>query len=539
LARNLLRAVGLVAVLMGTNTSAANMIEAASGSRGDQPKWCYLITQLPHPNETSLNQLGVNDLISRIQKISQLSTIYPFLNQQFAVCTPWFIELFTEFANEALDHDPSQTATEFLDGVLSRMAQRVYEQKRFYHQIGLQAQFCLHLDDCKNLDQNSSVQVTSGRKRNPCIPELTSSFVAAHFATLNDKDCWLYLAEINMCSILAKEPNGAEWNAPALFKRPIDDCFLYLMLCDGNLSYSFPKPFAVNTQANRTTFEAHNLVNEDTIRGRNQLAAKRSGEALEISAAVAVEIASHRGGLSGILFQDFILQLATEMFDTPRSLLWMDPPVLIPPSDKKTNGKRNNESENLLDATIKAKKIPYLSCAGDRWPDEFKNIVGVEWGELHRLPDQERVDMKIYSCESQIDPPISVECKNYELRLPLNTLKGILKRINAGTWFHIVICTHVQNDYFTGKSSSSTTSTWETYKNKMHLQSTAIFKVVIVESILSLQPLFLHSVPASYNRVVIFFPTEDWPGNETTTAKGEEEVKEETIQAKAKKKRRK
>jgi hypothetical protein len=68
------------------------------------------------------------------------------------------------------------------------------------------------------------------------------------------------------------------------------------MLCDGNLSYSFPKPFAVNSPTNRTTFEAHNLVNEDTIRGRNQLASKRSGEALEIGAAVAVEIAFHRGG---------------------------------------------------------------------------------------------------------------------------------------------------------------------------------------------------------------------------------------------------
>jgi hypothetical protein len=316
----------------------------------------------------------------------------------------------------------------------------------------------------------------------------------------------------------------SKWIAPALFKRPIDDCFLYLMLCDGNLSYPFPKPFAVNAQTNRTTFEAHNLVNEDTIRGRNQLALKRSGEALEIGAAVAVEIASHRGGLGGILFQDFILQLATEMFYTPRSLLWMDPPVRIPLHDAKP--KRNNESRNLPDA-IKAKRIPYLSCAGDTWPIEFKNIEGVEWGELHRLPDQERVDMKIFSRENDVDPPIAVECKNYESNLPLETLKGILRRINPQTWFHIVICTHIQNEYFArnpSSSSSSTTSTWEDYKTQFHFQSTAIFKVVIENSSLSLQPLFLNSVPASYNRAVVFFPTEDWPRNEA--------AEEETIQAK-------
>jgi hypothetical protein len=74
-----------------------------------------------------------------------------------------------------------------------------------------------------------------------------------------------------------------------------------------------------------------------------------------------------------------------------------------------------------------AKKIPYLSCAGDTWPDEFKNIEGVEWGELHRLPDQERVDMKRFSRENDVDPPIAVEYKNYESNLLLKTLKGILQ----------------------------------------------------------------------------------------------------------------
>jgi hypothetical protein len=529
LARNFLCAVGLVGVLMGTNSSAANTTQAASGSRGPQPKWCYLITQLPRPNETSLNRLGVNDLISRFRNIQPLSTICPFLNQQFAFCTPWFIELFVKFANTVLDRlNHPQTAPEFLDAVLSGMAQEVYQQKALYHKIGLQAQFCLHLDDCKQLD-DSSGQVTRVSQHNPCIPELTSSFVAAHFASLNDADCWLYLARINMSTILSKEPNGANWNAPALFKRPIHDCFLYLMLCDGNLRYPFPKPFAVSTQTNRTTFEAHNMVNGETIRGRNQLASKRSGEALEIGAAVAVEIASHRGGLGGILFQDFILQLATEMFYSPRNLQWMNPPVLIPLIDEITR-KRNNEGRNLLDA-IKDKKIPYLSCAGDSWPNEFKNIVGVEWGELRRLHDQERVDMKIYSRENDIDPPIAVECKNYESNLPLKILKGILQRINAHTWFHIVICTHLQDEYFQSRPSS--TRSWESYKNRINFQSTAIFKVVILENTLSLQPLFLDSVPASYNRVVVFFPTEDWPTNETTAA----EEEEETIQAKQRRKK--
>jgi hypothetical protein len=54
-ARNFLRGVGLVCVLMGTNSSTANIIYAASGIEDLNRNG--VISLLPHPNETSRDRL--------------------------------------------------------------------------------------------------------------------------------------------------------------------------------------------------------------------------------------------------------------------------------------------------------------------------------------------------------------------------------------------------------------------------------------------------------------------------------------------------
>jgi hypothetical protein len=128
--------------------------------------------------------------------------------------------------------------------------------------------------------------------------------------------------------------------------------------------------------------------NKTRSRVSNRHAKKRERNVLEVVSAVAIEIASHRGGLGGILFLDFILQLATELRMSFKSLHWMDPPVHIPchhPAPSQKGKKRKSmtfESEPQPESRdipedIKSKKIPYLSCENDTWPDEFKNIEGV------------------------------------------------------------------------------------------------------------------------------------------------------------------
>jgi hypothetical protein len=105
LARNLLRAVGLVPFLMGTNSSAANFISAAPNSRGGQDKtiWCKLVTLLPLPKKDSLRAIGAQRVINILLDLPNLASICPFLAQQFRSCTPWFIQLFVRVVDQHQD----------------------------------------------------------------------------------------------------------------------------------------------------------------------------------------------------------------------------------------------------------------------------------------------------------------------------------------------------------------------------------------------------------------------------------------------------
>jgi hypothetical protein len=146
LARNLLRAVGLVPVLMGTNSSGAvNFMKAACGSRGGEARpWCKFVTRLPSPNEESLEVIGATRVINTLHDLPSLSSIAPFLIQQFSSCTPWFIELFVKVVQDFLN--PALSATEFLDRIFCEMAKRVFEGKGAFHTESFRrAQFCYHL----------------------------------------------------------------------------------------------------------------------------------------------------------------------------------------------------------------------------------------------------------------------------------------------------------------------------------------------------------------------------------------------------------
>lgn len=60
-ARNVFRAAGLVVVLMGTDSTPANLVGATTmvSRRKDTPcEWCHVITRLPHCSKKSLSALG-------------------------------------------------------------------------------------------------------------------------------------------------------------------------------------------------------------------------------------------------------------------------------------------------------------------------------------------------------------------------------------------------------------------------------------------------------------------------------------------------
>jgi uncharacterized protein YjeT (DUF2065 family) len=525
LARNLLRAVGLVAVLMGTNSCAANFISAATNSRCEPRLWCKLITRLPPPNDQSLRRLGAERVMRTLNDRPHLVSICPFLTQQFRSCTPWFIELFVKVVEQNDDWlNPSTSAVEFMDKVVCLMAKIVYSRKNISSQSFLRAQFCYHLEpfrkapslsgesktDCReSADERHEQYLGEGEQedtnRTPEEEKVsgkdrtgTPAFVASHFASLDDESCDLFLT----ANGLGKD-EMTQWSPTASFQRAGDDSFLYLMLGDGNQGLDFPAPFLLSLPLSEgmisrspkrmTTRETFlNLTNYHqvassmtTIPTENHLAVKRNGADLEVTAAVAVEIASHRGGLGGIEIANFLLQLATELLPSYQLLEWRD-------------------SSNITNL-FSGKKVPYLSSEGDSWPATFKAIEGVCWGDLHRTEDKERIDLKILTAGGV---EISVECKNSQNNLDVEVVCAILQRIPQSSCLHLVICTHLQSEYFTAASKTP----WKEFKAQNGLEATAILRVVMEQgSKLSLAPLFSGSVPeARSHKLVIFFPFEDW-----------------------------
>jgi hypothetical protein len=97
LVRNILRSVGLVVVLMGTNTCAANFLTISGSSRGpgsDNPVWCQLITELPRSTDSSLQVLGAFGALNLANQKHELQGLVIFLREQFVSCLPWFVENF-------------------------------------------------------------------------------------------------------------------------------------------------------------------------------------------------------------------------------------------------------------------------------------------------------------------------------------------------------------------------------------------------------------------------------------------------------------
>ena len=527
LARNLLRAVGLVTVLMGTNSSAANFITAASNSRyGEAHFWCRLVTRLPPPNAESLKAIGAEGVIKTLRGLSNLSSIGPFLVQQFKSCTPWFIELFVKVVNQF----PAflvLSATEFLDRVLCEMASKVFQAKGNYDtQSFRRAQFCYHLYPFRkppnSLPNISSSNLPHGKMdcHDPAVVDRSEVkiasredrivFVSSHFASLDDEDCDLFI----QAHYLSKDKMTA-WVPTASFQRARDDSFLYLMLGGGNQLLDFPGPFVSSSSQGTkrmTTLETfwslinhHNRKSSATVvPTENNAALKLEGADLEVIAAVAVEVASHRGGLGGIEIADFLLQLATELLPTQQHLEWSHPPTFSMAAPTQGSGKKKRMKRMK---NISKKRVPYLSAEGDSWPEHFRRIKGVHWGHLSRPKDLDQIDLKILTAQHSTEPEMSAECKNYKNNLNGVVLREILERIPKSSWLHLVICPRMQTNYWTEETKTE----WEPFQTLHGLQGSAILRVAKQGSRLTLEPLFVGSVPPTPpSKLVVFFPFEDW-----------------------------
>lgn len=463
-ARNLLRVVGLVVVLMGTDATAANLMSIAVGSRMGEdlsPIWCTVITKLPLPTEASSEVLGSSAAMTKLRK-GDHAKLSEYFEEQNRTCLPWFINLLSsiilnDISDEIIVTVPSSI---LLNRILYHLAQKIVTMKAgLRSRDGLRGQMCAHMSSYNNQRGNlGNVPLFL----NPG----SDLFVHKHFANLSADNDVVYLKNMttNLVVSLDKEGKklGLSWRPVSQFPSPENNSLLYLTLGGGkNLIENvapFPYPFVLqHDKINRnhnTVYTTHDalayLGNStklgETVDTANPNAPQRSGNYLEAIVAVAMEIASHENGVEGIQLPDFILALATELaFETPFAV------------DKKFKLSWSENQSIRLEEQFRELKIPYLSPAGADWPKSLYDVGNELFvGYLVRTANKTQIDLGVKIKESSKEYVVSGEAKNYATKISLDVVKGCLLRMKSR--IHFCIVSQLQNTYFTKKDA------WESFK---------------------------------------------------------------------------
>eukprot|EP01039_Chlorochromonas_danica_P014926 gene14926-17489_t len=237
--RNIFRAVGLLVVLMGTGSTAANLVGFRNNSlsRGcESSEWCHVVTRLPRSNESSLSALGwTSDF--RDTLTARRPALVAAINACHSTSNPLFIRVVIETllaASSASGHDrrsssssESSSFADDFDGLLLTAMGRLYDAKPSLTVCeGLAAQLCLHSNwyrprEVASVGEDPLLSLTHV---DPTV------LVTHHFAMPTRENYSLQLTASGELRLA----DGTRWmNEPALFARCAEDPWLYLILGGG------------------------------------------------------------------------------------------------------------------------------------------------------------------------------------------------------------------------------------------------------------------------------------------------------------------
>ena len=140
LARNLLCSVGLVVIVMGTNSNAAEHIKISKHSSScENPRlFCKLITNLPKATEGTLCVLGATEILNQLYQLDNLKPFAQFGTYLFTKCNPLFVNLFVEVWNR---YKITKTETvDILNFLLREMSNLLFARKKLW----LIGQLCMY-----------------------------------------------------------------------------------------------------------------------------------------------------------------------------------------------------------------------------------------------------------------------------------------------------------------------------------------------------------------------------------------------------------
>eukprot|EP01031_Cornospumella_fuschlensis_P028375 gene28375-34258_t len=434
--RNLLRSVGLLAVVMGTDSGVAYMFRPSNASRLSDTvtTWCTLITELPAVTEESASVLGLGETLQRLRD-NRHDGIAAFLESQLSTSIGWFVELFCEEAlalpQEAL---AGLSSASVLDRILESMAAKVYDaKKQMVSREGVRGQLAMQCNICHG--GLSPSQPLSGSARN--LRGNSHHFVNCHFAHLQDSNF------LDVCmdgSELAKMGCRTLWDPTGVFPDPATHALLYL--CLGGAFHDYLGK-AIHDGAARglNTFSAFDFICQTaSLDAGNRVAPSRPGDKLEALTAAAVAVASRRHGVAGIALGHFLRCLVEELAVDGR----------VASSGKETSSLQVCWEQEPALGAFQHLQVPYLPPPNSRWPASLSALAGGCFGSLSRVKHTERVDFRVEAAAGASG--LTGECNRFEHPVSLDALKGFVARaLSKEEAVHLIVVSKLQQTYFSSR----------------------------------------------------------------------------------------
>jgi hypothetical protein len=405
--RNCFRAVGLNPLLMGTNTSAADIIEHSQPSRSISKKWVRIFTGAPKVTERScgFDQLGYEG-----------SCYYDLIKHMILNSRPLFA---VEAVRYLQEHVPVGDFVTYLDNMLDSLHDRFVWWKKIGSNSKTQRGQIL-------LTLNSSYALTD-------IAE-ESSLIHRHYANLHTGANVLEL-NLDDGKLLCKSIQGAliPWVPVVLFPTPKEDALLHLTMIGTknrsgifvmSKSQVFRRPFMNLMYEVRVNVETR----ENGFKFKSCDQRSNDGNFLEACMASTIVHASHMNGVAGIGFKDFLPQLAYELY----------------PGEDAIAGPGKLTGQLLT--ACNDRRIPFLLAPNQELDRDFIKAchqAGAFFSTCERTINAKRIDF------AAMNMGLSGEAKDYAKDLDIDIMKTILERVPKDSAIHIVMTRRLQKSYFT------------------------------------------------------------------------------------------
>lgn len=408
LLRNSIRALKFGLVVMGTNSTAANLVDSNLQSRDTTSfLWCFLYPRLPKV---------------KIDHIQVPQSPNDWIREVIISSRPLFSSIASEILIKEDTWDYNRMTLENIDDWFTKIAFRISDEKKLFdHDFGLHGQVCLFL----NMSYPGS----------QC-----SSLIHRHFAHLFIEPSQNSLC-IELLNDMRTKDSSLMWEQKTVFPELADDVLLYLCLM-GTKKFS---PFFSKKKQTHISFrEAASYINthrrnkEFCLNFDNAVQVSNDGMFLEALLASALCVASRANGVGGICLRDYICALFSHIQLSERLQLY----------NLKTEG-LNDLLRELLNNFV----IPVLAPPNQEWPKLVSCIPNSKFGYLARAKNKDRIDVTT-------NFNLSGESKDHKKTISAKIMRDILNRVPVNTKVHIIFASSLQGEYFSENKTKQCPPDW-------------------------------------------------------------------------------